>query len=72
MNHNIGRTDRALRVVVGLALLSLLVVVEGDLRWLGLVGLVPLLTALVGNCPLYSMLGVSTCPRRAGKLDRRS
>ncbi|MDQ0509857.1 YgaP family membrane protein [Ancylobacter amanitiformis] len=72
MNHNIGRTDRALRVVVGLALLSLLVVVEGDLRWLGLIGLVPLLTALVGNCPLYSILGVSSCPRGAGKLDRRS
>lgn len=65
MTRNIGPLDRSLRVIVGLALLSLLFVLEGNLRWLGLVGLVPLLTALLGNCPGYALLGLSTCPLKA-------
>lgn len=62
MTRNIGTLDRAIRVVLGLALLSLLVLLDGNMRWLGLIGLVPLLTALIGNCPLYSLAGLSTCP----------
>jgi len=62
MTRNMGSIDRALRVVIGLALLSLTVFLESDLRWVGLIGLVPLITAMLGNCPLYSILGVSTCP----------
>jgi hypothetical protein len=31
-------------------------------NWIGWIGVVPLITALIGNCPLYSILGVSTCP----------
>jgi len=64
MTRNLGNLDRALRVVIGIALLSLLFVLEGSLRWIGLVGLVPLLTAAAGNCPLYSVFGLSTCPLR--------
>lgn len=52
--------DRAVRVVLGLALLSLTVLGPHTL-W-GLVGLVPLLTGLAGHCPLYRVFGVSTCP----------
>ncbi len=52
--------ERALRVVVGLALL-LLVVVGPKTPW-GLLGLVPLVTGLVGSCPAYTLLGISTCP----------
>ncbi|WAC28505.1 YgaP family membrane protein [Ancylobacter sp. SL191] len=63
MTRNIGSIDRALRVIIGLGLLSLLVLLQGDLRWLGLIGLVPLATAAMGNCPLYSLIGISTCPR---------
>ncbi len=63
MTRNIGSIDRALRVIIGLGLLSLLVLLPGDLRWLGLIGLVPLATAAMGNCPLYSLIGISTCPR---------
>ncbi|MCX7961325.1 MAG: DUF2892 domain-containing protein [Burkholderiales bacterium] len=62
MTTNVGAIDKAVRIVVGLALLSLVFVLEGGARWWGLVGLVPLGTALVGHCPLYSLLGVSTCP----------
>ena len=51
--------DRAIRVILGLVLLSLVVVGPHTL-W-GLVGLVPLLTGLVGSCPLYTLVGISTC-----------
>lgn len=61
MKHNVGSVDRGLRVLVGLAILSLLVVLDGPARWLGLVGLVPLGTALVGWCPLYPLFGIDTC-----------
>lgn len=63
MTRNIGPIDKAVRIVHGLVLLSLIFVLQGELRWVGLIGVVPLLTALVGNCPLYSVLGLSTCSR---------
>lgn len=62
MKTNVGTIDKVLRIVVGLALLSLFFVLEGQARWWSLVGLVPLLTGVVGICPLYSLLGISTCP----------
>lgn len=56
---NEGKVDRGLRVVVGLAVLSLAFVgPESVWAW---IGLVPLITGLVGFCPLYSVLGVNTC-----------
>lgn len=62
MKANVGNIDRALRVIVGIALLSLFFVLEGDARWLGLIGIVPLLTAGMRFCPLYAILGLNTCP----------
>ena len=59
MGKNLGSVDRALRVVAGLGLLSLTVV--GPQTLWGLVGLVPLVTALVGFCPAYTILGIRTC-----------
>jgi hypothetical protein len=50
------------RIVVGLALLSLIFLLDGSGRWLGLIGFVPLLTASFGFCLLYTLLGISTCP----------
>lgn len=64
MKANVGGVDKILRIVVGLGLLSLTVILEGDARWWGLAGLVPLLTGLVNFCPLYSLLGVNTCPMK--------
>lgn len=64
MTRNIGSIDRLIRIVVGLAVLSLVFVGPHSL-W-GLLGLVPLVTAVVGWCPPYAMLGISTC-RTAGK-----
>lgn len=51
--------ERVVRAVLGLGLLSLLFI--GPQTWLGLIGLVPLLTGLVGSCPIYTLLGISTC-----------
>ena len=53
--------ERVIRVVLGVGLLSL-VFVGPQTLW-GLVGIVPLVTGLAGTCPLYSLLGVSTCAR---------
>ncbi|CAO3410669.1 Uncharacterized membrane protein Rmet_3714 [Azospirillum largimobile] len=57
--RNMGPVDRALRAIVGLILISLTVVGLQTL-W-GLVGLVPLLTAVAGFCPAYTLLGIKTC-----------
>lgn len=57
--RNEGMIDRTLRMVVGLILLSMVFV--GPQTVLGWVGLVPLLTGLVGYCPLYRLLGFNTC-----------
>jgi hypothetical protein len=61
MKANVGNIDRALRIVLGLVLLSLVVV--GPKTLWGLVGLVPLATGLMRFCPVYPLLGISTCPR---------
>ena len=52
-------------IVVGLVLIALFFVLEGPARWVGVVGLVALGTGLMNFCPLYSILGINTCP--AGK-----
>ena len=62
MKSNVGGVDKILRIVVGLGLLSLVLILEGNARWWGLVGLVPLLTGVINFCPLYAMLGINTCP----------
>lgn len=62
MKRNVGDIDRIARVVVGLGLLSLLMLGGNGWKWAGLIGIVPLVTALVGWCPAYSILGVETCP----------
>lgn len=62
MKTNVGGIDKLLRIVIGIALLSMVFVLEGSARWFGLIGLVPLLTAFVGFCPLYTILGINTCP----------
>ena len=67
MTTKMGSIDRVVRVVVGLALLSLLFVLDGGARWFGLIGVVPILTAAIGWGPAYLPFGISPCPRREGK-----
>ncbi len=64
MSRNEGTIDRTLRVILGLVLLSL-VFVGPQTLW-GLIGIVPLATGLIGSCPIYSVLGISTCPAKNG------
>lgn len=59
MTRNEGTVDRALRVVVGLVLIVM--AVRGMYTPWTWIGVVPLATGLLGNCPLYSLLGVNTC-----------
>lgn len=64
LNVNIHPIERVVRGIVGLVVLSL--VVWGPKSVWGLLGLIPLATAVFGWCPPYSLLGISTCPRKAG------
>ncbi len=59
MTVNEGTIDRIIRVVIGIALISL--VFTGPQTMWGLVGIVPLVTGLVGFCPAYKLFGLSTC-----------
>lgn len=60
MKANVGGIDRILRVVLGLVLIAL--TLTGTIGVWGWVGVVPLVTAAFGVCPLYTVLGFSTCP----------
>lgn len=62
MTNNVGTIDMLLRVVIGLALLALAIFSGHPYAWVGFIGVMPLLTASLGTCPLYSVLGLSTCP----------
>lgn len=62
--RNEHRVDRVVRIALGLVLLSLVFV--GPQTYWGLIGFVPLVTGLAGTCPIYSVLGLSTCPRDGG------
>ena len=62
MAANVGGIDKTLRIGVGLVLIAAFFVLEGPVRWVGLVGLVALGTGLMNFCPLYSILGINTCP----------
>ena len=62
LTQNEHTLDRALRILVGAVLLSLVVI--GPKTLWGLIGFVPLVTGLVGFCPLYRLLGISTCSTR--------
>lgn len=61
MSANMGSADRIIRALVGIVLLAL-VFVGPQTPW-GWIGVVPLGTALIGVCPLYSILGIKTCKK---------
>lgn len=60
MKANVGTVDRVIRIIIGLVLLSLLLFLDGNIRFIGLIGIVPIFTALVKFCPLYPLFGIST------------
>jgi hypothetical protein len=60
MTKNVGGLDKWARIGAGVALIAL--GLFGPLGWWGAIGVVPLVTGLMGTCPLYGLLGVNTCP----------
>lgn len=65
MTANMGAIDRLVRLLIGLTLIAYAIPVgfpQTGWNWLGWFGAVPLVTAALGVCPLYTLLGVSTCP----------
>ncbi|MGD8589490.1 MAG: DUF2892 domain-containing protein [Chromatiales bacterium] len=60
MNQNVGMIDRILRILVGIALLVWGFLLSEPYNYWGLIGVIPLFTALIGWCPAYSMIGIKT------------
>ncbi len=65
MKTNVGGIDRILRIVVGLVLIGL--TLAGVIGMWGWIGVVPLATGFLRTCPLYSVIGVNTCPATPAK-----
>ena len=67
MPANMGPIDRVARLAIGLTLIAYAIpwgFPPTGWNWVGWIGGVPILTGVIGYCPLYSVLGVSTCPAR--------
>jgi Protein of unknown function (DUF2892) len=60
MLKNVGSADRNIRIGLGIAIIIVGVVLQS---WWGIIGLLPLLTAGLSFCPLYAVLGMSTCKK---------
>lgn len=67
MKKNMGMIDRALRALVGIALIALTLM--GKIGIWGWIGIVPLLTATIGLCPLYSLIGLNTGAKAASEKE---
>ncbi|MYM54108.1 YgaP family membrane protein [Thalassovita mangrovi] len=58
---NVGAIDKVLRIVVGALLIIGALMGYGVWMW---IGVIPLVTGLLGTCPIYSILGINTCPKK--------
>ena len=64
MKSNVGKTDKIIRVIVGLAIIGIGIYCRS---WWGVIGAVPILTASLGWCPAYLPFGLSTCGEKPEK-----
>ena len=64
MEKNVGSADKIARIVLGIALIAFALMGPADIgwKWVGWIGVVPILTAVMGWCPAYSLIGLRTCP----------
>ncbi|MCL1075089.1 YgaP family membrane protein [Shewanella dokdonensis] len=60
MQCNVGTTDKVIRVIIGLAIMAAGYYYQS---WWGIIGVIPLLTAAIGWCPLYVPFGISSCKK---------
>lgn len=63
VGKNIGSLDQVVRIVLSFVIFGLFFVLEGNLRWLAVVGFVPFVTGLLRFCPVYRILGLNTAER---------
>jgi len=61
MKSNVGKTDKIIRVVIGVGIIAAGFIFKS---WLGVIGIIPLFTALIGWCPLYLPCGLSSCKNK--------
>ncbi len=61
MTRNVGTIDRGIRLVIGILILGLYGALEPPWRYVTLIGLIPIGTALTGNCPMYTLFRINTC-----------
>lgn len=64
MKQNVGGIDRGIRIIAGLLILSLFFVLDENMRLWALLGVIPVLTGLIGWCPAYLPFGIRTCKLR--------
>lgn len=64
MTKNIGSLDRGIRLIIGLVIIGIGYYFQS---WWGAIGIIPILTAGIGWCPPYALLGISTCKTKAGE-----
>jgi len=57
---NVGQTDKLIRIILGIVLLSMFFFVEGNAKYFGVLGIIPLYTGLTGKCALYKLFGINT------------
>ena len=67
MKVNVGPADKIFRIILGIGLFSLFFFLEGNLRYIAVLGFIPLFVAFTKSCSLYSLLGVNTCGTKSTK-----
>jgi hypothetical protein len=68
MTMNVGTIDRVVRIVVGVVLIVYAIPLgfpSTGWNWIGWIGIIPIVTAIVGYCPAYTVLGLSSCSASA-------
>lgn len=60
MKKNVGTADQVVRIILGVILLALLFILDGGIKYVGLLGIVLILTGLLRFCPLYPLIGLNT------------
>lgn len=67
MQTNMGKMDAGLRYIIGFVLVGVLLLVEGPWRWIGLLGIVLIATAVINFCPAYRIFGINTSKDTGGQ-----
>lgn len=64
MKKNLGLIDRVLRIIIGLGLVSTFFLLDGNAKYISLIGVVLIATSVVSFCPIYKLLGIKTNPAK--------